>query len=93
MRALVWSLRIAVFLVLFAFAVRNTEVTLVRFPLGFEAQTPLIVIMLLAFGFGIFAGVLAMVGPLFRSRRQISRLRKARVADHPPHVVQPPADG
>lgn len=93
MRALVWSLRIAVFLVLFAFAVKNTELSVVRFPFGGQTDAPLIVVLLVAFGLGIFAGVLAMIGPLFRTKRQVSKLRKARIADHAPHAIQPPVDG
>ena len=92
MRALVWSLRIAIFLVLFAFAVKNTEMAAVRFPFGLESEVPLIVVMLVAFGLGIFAGVLAMIGPLFRSKRQAAKLRKARAPEHAPHAIQPPVD-
>lgn len=92
MRALVWSLRIAVFLVLFAFAVKNTELAAIRFPFGFESEAPLIVVILVAFGLGIFAGVLAMIGPLFRTRRQVARLRKARTPEHAPHAIHPPVD-
>lgn len=92
MRALVWSLRILVFLVLFAFAVRNTETATIRLFFGGSVQWPLIVALLAAFGAGVFAGVLAMAGPLFRQRRQVSSLRKSRGAEHPPHAIRPPAD-
>jgi uncharacterized integral membrane protein len=87
MRALVWSLRILVFLFLFAFAVKNTDTVTINYFFGGSTSTPMIVVILAAFGLGIFAGVLAMVGPLFRSRRQLSRLRKVKSAEHPPHSL------
>ena len=56
MRALIWSLRILVFLVLFAFAVKNTDTVAVRLFFGAAWQVPLIIALFIFFLAGALAG-------------------------------------
>ncbi|NIO41640.1 MAG: DUF1049 domain-containing protein [Burkholderiales bacterium] len=76
MKYLLWILRLLVFLVLLGFALKNTEPVAVKFYLGGEWQSPLVMVLLVAFICGVVAGVLASLGVVFRKRREIAGLRK-----------------
>jgi len=92
MRALIWSLRLLVFLVLFAFAVKNTDPVTLRFFLGATWQAPLILLLLAFFAAGVLFGVLAMTAPYFRqwrAKRQLADTVSATA--RAPVVVQPPS--
>jgi uncharacterized integral membrane protein len=76
MRMLVWIVRLALFLLILGFAVKNTEPVRMRFYLGAEWEAPLIVVMLVVFVVGAAAGVAASLGHLFRQRRELVQARK-----------------
>ncbi|UCE30475.1 MAG: DUF1049 domain-containing protein [Burkholderiales bacterium] len=78
MRVIAWILRIAVFLVVLAFALANTQPVSVRL-FGPEAtwEAPLVVVLLAGFALGALAAYLALVPGLVRRRRELSRLRRA----------------
>jgi len=78
MRILILALKLALFLVVLTFAVRNTDVVTVRYFLGWEWQSPLIFVMLIAFCAGIALGLLAALPKLFRQRREITTLKRGR---------------
>ena len=78
MRILILALKLALFLVVLTFAVRNTDVVTVRYFLGWEWQSPLIFVMLIAFCAGIALGLLAALPKLFRQRREIATLKRER---------------
>lgn len=80
MRALIWSLRILVFLVLFAFAVKNTDPVAMRLFFGVVWQVPLIVALFVFFFAGVLATLLAVAAPVVRMRRSLAAARKAPVA-------------
>jgi len=80
MRTLILALKLALFLVVLTFAVRNTDVVTVRYFLGWEWKSPLIFVMLIAFGAGIALGLLAALPKLFRQRREIASLKREREA-------------
>jgi len=58
------------------FAVRNTEPVTVRYFLGWEWQSPLIFVLLIAFCAGIALGLAAGLGRMFRQRREIAALNR-----------------
>ncbi|HET6718728.1 MAG TPA: LapA family protein [Rhodocyclaceae bacterium] len=89
MRALIWSLRLLVFLVLFAFAAKNTEPVTLRFFLGTTWQVPLIVLLFAFFAIGAVVGVLAMTAPYVRQWREKRRLVSIQHAPPPPPVMPP----
>lgn len=97
MRIVTWTLRIALFILLLAFAARNTEPATLRFYFDLAWQAPLVLMLLAFFAAGALLGLTATLGALVRQRREISRLkREARAASaqratdsSPP----PPAEG
>jgi putative membrane protein len=76
MRYLSWTLRILLFLLLFGFALKNTELVTVHFYLGSGWEAPLALVLLVIFGIGAAAGVFACLSYLYRQRREILQLRK-----------------
>jgi uncharacterized integral membrane protein len=73
---LLWLLRILVFAIVLAFALKNIDPVAVRFYLGSEWHAPLAIVLLIAFVLGAAAGVLASLGLVLRKRREIASLRK-----------------
>jgi lipopolysaccharide assembly protein A len=76
-KQLSWLLRALLFLMIFAFALMNTDTVKLRFFLGRAWETPMIVVLLLFFAFGAAAGVLACLSRLLGQRRQIQKLQRA----------------
>ena len=92
MRVLTWFYRLVLLILLFGFAVKNSEVVSLHFFFGRQWSLPLAFIILVAFATGAFLGATATVVSLLRQRREISRLRKQ--LDRAEHAavdsVQPP---
>lgn len=76
MRILIWIIRLAIFLVLFGFAVKNDQIVTLKSYLGGEWQLPLVFVILISFAAGAVVGVTATLSSLIRQRREIGRLRK-----------------
>ena len=94
MRIFTWAIRIALFVVLAAFAAKNTDLVALRFYFDLAWQAPLVAVLLAFFAAGAALGLLAMLGTCLAQRREISRLRRSAVAQEksaPPIAVQPPA--
>jgi uncharacterized integral membrane protein len=80
MRPLALVIKLLLFFVVVTFAVKNTDLVTVRYFLGWEWQSPLIFVMLIAFCAGIALGLLAALPKLFRQRREISSIKRERDA-------------
>ena len=94
MRILTWAIRIALFVVLAAFAAKNTDPVALRFYFDLVWQAPLVAVLLAFFAAGAALGLLAMLGTFLAQRREISRLRRSAVPKEKsgsPVAVQPPA--
>jgi len=90
MRIVTWTIRLLVFVLLVAFGAKNADPVTLRFYFDLAWQMPLIVALFGAFALGALFGVAALLGTLFRQRRQISLLKRARPpADQPPSVPPP----
>jgi len=76
MRYISWALRIFLFLLLFGFALKNTDPVVVRFYLGSQWDAPLAMVVLVFFGVGALAGVAACLTYVYRQRREMLQLRK-----------------
>ena len=76
MRSVAWAIRIVVFVLLIAFAAKNVEPVTLRFYFDMTLQAPLVVLLFAFFAAGALFGVLALVMPLLRQRREIALLRK-----------------
>jgi len=98
MRILTWTIRIALFILLLAFAARNTESVTLRFYFDLAWQTPLVVLLLAFFAAGAVLGLLATLGAVLRQRRVAARLRRELRAagarsNEAPTLPPPPAEG
>jgi lipopolysaccharide assembly protein A len=102
MRLVIWLVRAALFFVLFAFALNNLDVVTIRWFFGREWHTPMVFIVLAAFGLGCAFGVFAMVPSWWRHRRVALRNTPATVHDTlsgtptsvaPTPSEHPPRDG
>jgi len=97
MRLLTWTVRLALFLLLLAFAARNTAPATLKFYFDLAWEAPLIVLLLAFFAGGALFGLVAALGALLRQRREIGRLRREVRARAPaqelPAVPPPPAEG
>ena len=76
MRYVSCILKFALFFLVLTFALRNTDVVTVRYVLGWEWQSPLIFVLLIAFCAGIALGLAAGLGKMFRQRREIAALNR-----------------
>ena len=76
MRYLFWILKFVLFVLVLAFAVKNTDPVTVRYYLGGEWQAPLVFVLLVVFCIGVAAGLGAGLTLLFRQRREIAALRR-----------------
>ncbi|MBN9696826.1 MAG: DUF1049 domain-containing protein [Zoogloea sp.] len=94
MRALIWILRLFLFLLLFGFAVKNDDVVSLRFFFGAQWQMPLVLVILLFVVVGVLVGVTATLSILYRQHREIDNLRRSGRSATPDVRVRPPvADG
>jgi uncharacterized integral membrane protein len=94
MRILTWAIRVALFVVLAAFAAKNTDRVALRFYFDLVWQAPLVAVLLAFFAAGAALGLLAMLGTCLAQRREIARLQRHAVPKEksgPPVAVQPPA--
>ena len=62
-----WTLKAAIFLMLFAFALNNQEDVQVRFFWGLQWTSPLVLVLLAFFAAGLVLGVLGRQSELFRA--------------------------
>ncbi len=76
MRYLVWPLRAVLFVLLLGFAVKNDQPVVLKYFFGFEWHTSLVVLLLCFFSIGVLVGVLAMLGNVFRQRRELASLKR-----------------
>ncbi len=68
---------VAIFIVFFGFALKNTQEAELRFFFDYVARGPLVLLLLAFFAGGAALGVLAMTPALFRHRRELSKCRKS----------------
>ena len=93
MRFLTWAIRLALFVVLLAFAARNTEPVTLRFYFDLAWQAPLVALLLAFFAAGAVLGLAAAMGTFLSQRREIARLKRgerSRVTLDAKIAAQPP---
>jgi uncharacterized integral membrane protein len=94
MRFLAWAIRLALFVVLLAFAAKNTDPVTLHFYFNLAWQAPLVALLLAFFAAGALLGLIAMLGTYLSQRREIARLQRARnpaAESGMPVASQPPA--
>ena len=87
MRLLTWGIRLAVFVLLVAFAAKNADPVTLRFFFDMALQAPLSVLLFAFFAAGAALGMLALLGTLLRQRREIGRLKKQADSPEPPPMA------
>lgn len=75
-RYLAWIVRIALFLLVLAFALENSQVVTVQYFVATPWQAPLVVVILLCFAVGAALGILAVIPSFIRMRRDLALLRR-----------------
>jgi len=75
MRIVTRSAWLLLFILLLAFAAKNTEPVALRFYFELVWQAPLVLLLLAFFAAGALLGLIAALGTLLRQRREILRLR------------------
>ncbi len=76
MRYFNWILRVALFIALLGFAVKNDQPVTLRYFFGYEWQSSLVIVLLIFFAAGAIVGVLAMLADVLQQRREIARLKR-----------------
>jgi uncharacterized integral membrane protein len=82
-----WTLKAAIFLMLFFFALYNQEDVQVRFFWGLQWRSPLVLVLLGFFAAGVVVGVLGMVPRWWHQRRLA---KQAMLASHEPQPYVKP---
>ena len=77
MRALIWLLRIVVFIALFGLAVKNSATVDLRFYLDRHMDAPLSLVILGTFVLGVAVGISAAVATLLQQKRELGRMRRS----------------
>ncbi|MCQ8896583.1 LapA family protein [Limnobacter humi] len=77
MKAIAWVVRIALFLVVLTFSIRNTDVVIVKWLPGLEIQVQLVVALLTAFLCGAAFAWVSLLPSWFRAKRAASSATKA----------------
>ncbi len=81
--ALIWAV---VFLVIFLFALKNTDPVTVRFYFDQEWRAPLMLVAVAAFAAGAVFGMIACIPAFVRRSREIAHLRKELRLRPSPHA-------
>ena len=76
MRALIFILKVLLFLLLLGFAARNSDYVTLRYFLGMEWNVPLALVIFVSFATGLLIGLLACSMKLLRNHRELRSLRK-----------------
>jgi uncharacterized integral membrane protein len=76
MRYIVWLLRIALFVALLGFALKNDQAVTLRYFFGYEWDTSLVVVLLCFFAIGAAVGILAMLGSVLVQRRELTSTKR-----------------
>jgi uncharacterized integral membrane protein len=91
-RILTWAIRLAVFVLLVAFAAKNVQPVTLRFYFDLALEAPLVLLLLGFFALGALFGAAALLTTVLRQRREISVLRRqSPPADAAPPPMMPPA--
>jgi lipopolysaccharide assembly protein A len=75
-RILTWAIRLALFVLLIAFAAKNTAPVKLQFYFNLALEAPLVLVLFAGFALGALFGVLALLTTVVRQRREISLLRR-----------------
>lgn len=81
-----WVLKASIFFTLFAFALNNQQDVTINFFFGTQWRTPMVLVVLAAFSFGLTAGVLAMLPRWWKQRKAAAHARGFSSTQGPPSL-------
>jgi uncharacterized integral membrane protein len=93
MRFVLWTLKLALFLVVLSFAVKNTDIVTVRYYLGYQWQAPLVLVLLAFFCLGVLVGIVSSLSHMLRQRRALVSLKRELSARNRAAPPAAPTDG
>jgi uncharacterized integral membrane protein len=93
MRFVLWTLKLALFLLVLSFAVKNTDIVAVRYYLGYQWQAPLVLVLLAFFCLGVLVGIVSSLSHMLRQRRAMVALRRELSARGRAAASPAPPDG
>lgn len=76
MRYIIWVLRVILFVALLGFTLKNDQPVTLRYFLGYEWNTSLVVVSLCFFAVGATVGILAMLGSVLQQRRELAAAQR-----------------
>jgi uncharacterized integral membrane protein len=76
MRYLSWIFGVVLFLLALGFAIKNSDSVTLTYYLGYQWQAPLVLVVLVFFCAGVTVGVGAVLGYVFRQRRELLLLKR-----------------
>ena len=76
MKLILTVIKLALFLLVLTFAVKNTEMVAMRWYMDMEWRAPMVFVVLGAFAIGVVMGLLMTVGAFVRTRLELGRLRR-----------------
>src|SRR5436189_204151 len=92
MHILRWIFGAALFIALLFVSLQNFDLVTLKFYHWWSWQAPLIIVVLIVFAVGVVVGLLAGALRSARLKREVNRLRRERVREHPvpaPHGAAP----
>jgi len=89
LRYLSWLFRALLFVLLFLFALKNTDMITLKFYFGQGWQAPLVLVLVAFFALGALIGILACLSTLMRQRREILALKRDGRPAEPPRAAPP----
>ena len=94
LRALIWLMRVVVFVLLLGLAIKNSGLVTLQFFFSKEWELPLVLLLLLCFATGALIGATVSVTTLYTQRREIAQLKTRLDARDAPadKLPSPPLD-
>jgi len=99
MRYVFLAVKLLLFFAIFGFAMKNDEMVVLRYYLGYEWHAPLVIYLFIFFSAGMVLGILASLSYIYKRRQEILFLkRELRSCGHSNHVaervtaLEPPVD-
>ncbi len=83
LKLLLRLIQLIIFVLILAFALKNTDDVALKFFLGWEWRAPLILVLLVVLMLGALLGVLACTPTLFSQRRELNLFRQRQAASTP----------
>lgn len=76
MRWVVWMVRLLLFAIILAFAMKNTTPVRIQLFFNWYLELPMVLVLLIVFVVGAIVGLTAAMGSIWRHSREAARLKR-----------------